>query len=261
MPPQIPPAPLAATAGPAALDLAARCVALEHENARLRGDLRTIGRRLTHDLRTPLNCISTACDALGDPTTDRESATLFTQSIAEAVNEAATLVDRLSVVLMATGNPTEPRLFTMGEIVWGALQRLETRITKAGATIAQPPTWPAAKGVPAWTDLIWTNLVGNSLTHAGAKPRLELGWEKIGEEIRFWLRDSGQGVAERKRGLLFHPLDRLHELNAPRSYGLSIVHRLVELQGGRCGYAAEPAPGGTFFFTLPAPSDSALPAK
>jgi len=31
---------------------------------------------------------------------------------------------------------------------------------------------------------------------------------------------------------------------------LPIVQRLVELQGGRCGYEAEPTAGGRFFFTL-----------
>ncbi len=223
---------------------------LTRENTRLRGDLLTLGRRFSHDLRTPLNCIGTACEALGDPAAATDSAE-FVQSISDSVAEAAALVARISAVLMATAQPSPLQAVTMEEIVWGALQRLEPRIVKAGASVIRPDTWPAVSGVPGWLDLIWLNLVANSLQYAGAKPRIELGSSQEDGELRCWIRDSGQGVAPARRAGLFLPFDRLHELNAPRGYGLPIVHRLVELQGGRCGYEAEPAPGGTFFFTLP----------
>jgi signal transduction histidine kinase len=224
---------------------------LERENARLRGDLRTISRRLAHDLRTPLNCISTAGEALRDPTAaDAETSALFVQSITDSVDEVVALLERASHILKATASPVPLQPVAMEEIVWGTLQRLETRILKAQATITKPATWPAVEGVPAWIDLIWVNLLLNSLQHAGARPRIELGWESAGPEVRFWLRDSGRGIAVEKRSRLFHPFDRLSDLNAPRGLGLPIVQRLVELQGGRCGFDPEPAPGGTFFFTL-----------
>lgn len=225
--------------------------ALERENARLRGDLRTISRRFTHDLRTPLNCIATASEALREPDAPADSSqALFTQSISDSVDEAVLLVERLTVVLKATANPQPLQVVTMEEIVWGTLQRLETRAVAAGATIVKPDTWPVVQGVPAWIDLIWVNLIGNSLKHAGPQPRIELGWDKGDGEIRFWVRDSGKGVPAERRNRLFHPFDRLNELNAPRGFGLPIVQRLVELQGGTTGYDPQPAPGGTFYFTL-----------
>lgn len=68
--------------------------ALERENVRLRGDLRTIGRRLAHDLRTPLNCISTASEALAEQFTRTDSVeALMIQSISASVTEAETLID------------------------------------------------------------------------------------------------------------------------------------------------------------------------
>lgn len=225
--------------------------ALERTNARLRGDLQTVSRRFTHDLRTPLNCISTASEALREPGAGEENGPLFAQAITDSVDEAVALLERLGFVLKATANPLPLQPVTMEEIVWGTLQRLETRIVKAGATVIKPPAWPAVVGVPAWIDLIWVNLIRNSLEHAGPKPRIELGWEAREHDCRFWVRDSGQGVPPERRARLFFPFDRLSDLNAPRTYGLSIVQRLVELQRGDCGYEAEPAPGGTFFFVLP----------
>jgi len=227
--------------------------ALERENVRLRGDLRTIGRRLAHDLRTPLNCISTASEALAEQFTRADSVeALMVQSISSSVTEAESLIERLSPVLLATATPCQTQTVAMDEVVWNTIQRLETRILKSGATVIQPPSWPTARGVPPWIDLIWMNLITNSLTHAGPQPRIELGWHPMDGAYCFWTRDSGKGVPPDKRHRLFHPLDRLNDLNAPRGYGLPIIQRLVELQGGRSGYDPHPAPGGTFFFTLPA---------
>lgn len=227
--------------------------ALERANARLRGDLQTISRRFSHDLRTPLNCISTATEALHESVGDDESTgALFTRSISDSVDEAVALIERLTAVLKATANPQPLQPVTMEEIVWGTLQRLETRIAKAGATVTKPDTWPAVVGVPAWIDLIWVNLIQNSLQHGGPQPRIQLGWEAAGPAaFRFWVRDTGPGVRPEKRARLFHPFDRLNDLNAPRGYGLPIVQRLVELQGGHCGYDPAPGAGGTFYFVLP----------
>jgi light-regulated signal transduction histidine kinase (bacteriophytochrome) len=224
---------------------------LQPDNECLRGDLRTIGRRFAHDLRTPLNCLGNVGDALADSGAEtRSAAEGFAQSISDSVAESTLLIERVTFVVMATANPPPLRPVRMEEIVWGALQRLEARTLKAAATIIRPPAWPIALGVPAWIDFIWTNLLANSLRHAGPAPRIELGSDPADRAHRFWIRDSGGGVAPAQRERLFHPFNLLHELNAPRGYGLPLVRRLVELQGGRCGYDPDPAPGGTFHFTL-----------
>jgi len=54
---------------------------------------------------------------------------------------------------------------------------------------------------------------------------------------------------------LFRPFDQLHLLRAP-GLGLSIVQRLVSLQGGRCGYERLNDGSNRFYFTLPAPAIS-----
>lgn len=232
---------------------------LRRDNARLRGDLSTIGRRLTHDLRTPLNSISTANEALGDPVIATDSTPLLQRSIAAAVQEAGSLLERVGAVLLASSRPVELQPVDMEEVVWSARQRLDTRLRLAGATIVSCEKWPVVTGVPAFLELVWTNLMLNSLEHGGSKPRIEVGWKRSETETCFWLRDSGPGVAFAQRARLFHPVDRLNELNAPRGYGLSLVQRLMELQSGTTGYELDPVPGGTSYFTLPTIAPALLP--
>jgi signal transduction histidine kinase len=232
------------------------CAAAQHElvcdNERLRGDLRSMGRRINHDLRTPLNCISTAGEGMREFLPDPASPqTALTQSLLGAVEEVVTLIERVSFVLRATADPLPRQPLSMREAVWAALQRFDSRIRRQGANVVLPPSWPKVEGVAPWLEVIWGNLLGNALRYGGPAPCLELGWVQEGAEHRFWIRDQGPGVDAERRAQLFEPFDRLHELHAPRGLGLSIVQRLVELQGGRCGYESPPGGGALFFFTLP----------
>lgn len=235
-----------------ALVSAVRLCALTSVNAQLRGDLRTVSRRLGHDMRGPLNAIATANEALTEHDHSSDSGrNELGQTIASSVDEAVRLLDRVNFILKATTDPQPQQSVIMGEIVWGALQRLESRMAKLGVAVSQPEKWPVISGVPAWIDVIWSNLLANSLDHAGPRPGISLGWEQLPGECLFWLEDQGAGVPAKKEALLFFPLDRLGELNAPRGFGLAIVRRLVELQGGRCGHERTSTGRSKFYFALP----------
>jgi light-regulated signal transduction histidine kinase (bacteriophytochrome) len=236
-----------------AIKAAIALLELRRENARLRGDLGTIGRRLTHDLRMPLNLIGTANQALAELTTAADGAADLHRSMANAVQDAAGLIERVGLVLLASARALDPRPVDMEEVVWKAREKLETRFRSAGATIHTTETWPVVNGVASLLELVWVNLLANSVQHGGPAARIELGWNRCAAHTCFWIRDSGQGIPVAKRSRLFHPLDRLNELNAPRGYGLPIVQRLIELHGGSVGYDPDPSPGGTFSFTLPGP--------
>lgn len=236
-----------------ALRNSARLLGVMRENTRLRGDLRTLSRRYSHDLRTPLNCVSTASDALRSPDDTADSASaIFLQSITTSVDDVSRLLERVGFVLKASADPVQPGPVSMGDVVWAARQRLQLRLMKQGVTVISPEQWPTVEGVAPWLEVIWGNLLANSLQYAGAIREIHLGWSQLGQDMRFWVRDGGVGVSADKQTRLFHPFHRLNELNAPRGFGLPIVRRLVELQGGHCGYEVEPLPGGTFHFTLPA---------
>lgn len=225
--------------------------AMRRENARLSGDLHTVARRLAHDLRTPLNSISTANQALAALGIAAEPVPTLHRAISEAVDDTGELIDRVATVLLAGARPIATGIVDMEEVVWNARERIDARLRSAGATIVTPETWPVVTGVASWLEIVWKNLLSNSVEHGGPTPRIELGWKRSGAHTTFWVRDSGAGVALAKRAHLFHPFDRLNDLNAPRGYGLSLVQRLIELHGGTTSYSPDPAPGGTFCFTLP----------
>jgi|GEM_PF-841338 Signal transduction histidine kinase len=237
-----------------------RCVLAQHrlrrENARLRGDMGTFGFRVAHDLRTPLGGIVTTTEMLREVLAeDAPQDVALTQPILDSTDGLVKLIERMSFVAKSAVSQEPARRFKMSHAFWAAFQRIEHALMKAGATLEQPKDWPEVVGHQAWMEVVWTNLLRNALQHGGAGVKIEAGWAASDGGWRFWLKDNGK-VAPEKRGMLFHPFHRLHEMGAPRGLGLPIVRRLVELDGGRCGYADVPGGGSEFYFVLPSGAEA-----
>jgi K+-sensing histidine kinase KdpD len=220
------------------------------EKARLRGDLLTMATRVSHDLRTPLGGIMTAAEVLREILAEKNLPVTLTQSISDSVDDLTHLIKQISFITRATADPLPKSSVRMNEVVALALQRIESRKLKKNATIVDPGSWPQVNGVSKWLEEIWWNLLTNALQHTTDNPHIELSWREESGHFRFEVCDNGGGVPEIMRKCLFRPFHTLHKPEGGKGFGLSIVQRLIELQGGNCGY--EPRPEGPcFFFTLP----------
>jgi len=238
------------------LELAATTPEVAHdellrENARLRGDLLTMARRISHDLRTPLGGILTTAEMVKEVLAETNAASAaLVAPIFDSADGLARLIERVSFVLKASLHPDAKTKVKMGEIVFSVRQRLERIILKKNVAISEPASWPEVDGVYFWLEVVWWNLLANALQHG--KGPVELGWQAGKAELRFWVCDRGDGVPAEKHEQLFQPFHTLHEANAAQGLGLAIVQRLVALQGGRCGYEPRMEGGACFYFTLPA---------
>jgi signal transduction histidine kinase len=236
-------------------DAAAREVTREEllrENARLRGDLLTIATRISHDLRTPLGGIVSTGELLKEILTHQEPASAaLADSIFTSVDEMSKLIGQIRIIAQATAQPKPKAPVEMGAIVSGVLERLESRILNRQATVVQPDSWPEVNGVADWLEFIWWNLLANALQHAGDQPRIELNWHPGKNGFRFQVKDNGAGVPVDLHAKLFQPFETLHQTGGTCGLGLSVVQRLVDLQGGNCGCELNPEGGSSFYFTLP----------
>lgn len=238
-------------------DLAARlkAIARQHETAqaaaRAHGDLCTIARRIGHELRSPLGCIITSAEVLREEFSGTpETIDALVQPILDSAGEMTRLIQRLTLIARATAMPAPTGRVDVGLAVWKTRERLAAPLTAANAEVTEPPTWPEATGVSEWIEQIWESLIENALAHAGPDPRIELGWDQLGAEVRFFVRDHGPGIPADERERLFRPFHQLHRIDSGRGIGLALVRRLVELQGGRCGFEPVAPHGACFDFTL-----------
>jgi K+-sensing histidine kinase KdpD len=233
------------------LGLALEVHGLRRKTLRCEGDFATLGTRVVHDLRSPLGGVLSTVEVLKEVLAeDAPERAALLDPILESTDGLTKLIRQIAVVTKASGQPGELEHFNMGQAFWAAFQRVEREALSLGATVAQSASWPEVEGNPTWVEVMWHAFLCNALQHAGPKPRIEAGWNRGVGENRFWLIDQGQVPLE-KRASLFRPFHLLHYPNAPRGFGLSIVQRLAELQGGHSGYEVMPNGGSCFFFTLP----------
>jgi two-component system, sensor histidine kinase and response regulator len=101
------------------------------------------------------------------------------------------------------------------------------------------------------------NLLSNAIkfTHSGGIA-LRVSVESIGPNdmlLHFGVKDSGIGIPQDKRELIFHAFSQADE-SFTRPYGgtglgLTISARLVAMMGGTIWLESEPGKGSTFHFT------------
>jgi signal transduction histidine kinase len=220
------------------------------ENLRLRGDLKTVARRVTHDIRTPLGCILTVCEAIKDPARAGMQPDDVAGAVRDSAHELSRLTDRVSLLLKATLEPVPPLTLAMGPLVTQVLAELPPEFERRAQRIRQPAEWPDAIGVHAWLAFIWDQLIQNALRHGQRTGTVQLGWTRAGRDIRYWVSSPGTIPAAMRERLL-RPFNLLHK-QAGVGLGLALVERLVSLQGGRCDYEATGENRSVFSFTLPA---------
>jgi len=233
-----------------------RSAAIQHElrreNARMRGDLCTMARRVMHDLRTPLGGILNATQALREALAEHSpSSTDLVKPLVESVRQMNRLMDRVSALARASAIAVVPVRVAMGDVLTRVMQGFELQIQRTGSVVEMADEWPEVNGAPDLLEMAWSELLGNALQYGGETPHIELDWDEAGSDYRFRVVSRGGTVPLEKLRNLFQPFHLLHQPNAKRGLGLSIVQRLLELQNGSCGCEPLAGSGMVFFFTLP----------
>ncbi len=179
------------------------------------------------------------------------------QQIGEAGLKTVNIVEGLELLAeLFLEKPVEFELLEMSDIVTKVIEeRLPHEIKQYQAQIKLADIWPTIPGYQPWLEEVWMNYISNGLKYGGKPPHLELGATPLHHEnVRFWIRDNGQGLTKAEQAKLFTPKrNPQQEVCAEgEGLGLLIVQQLVEQMGGEVGVESRKGKGSLFYFTLPA---------
>jgi signal transduction histidine kinase len=234
-------------------ELARRLEELQDRNEELDAFAHTVA----HDIKGPVTSIVSYADVLckGGITAPDSVRVEFLQTLTRSARRIATIVDELLLLASVRKMELQLELLDMEQVVEEACQRIMHIISHSQAEIVLPPDWPKAIGYAPWVVEIWANFLSNGCKYGGKPPRLELGADVLDDgQVRFWVRDNGDGIPREDQERLFVPFTRLSQARAEgHGLGLSIVRRIVERLNGRFGVESEgrPGSGSLFYFTLP----------
>lgn len=100
-----------------------------------------------------------------------------------------------------------------------------------------------------------SQLLINMLTNAckfTERGSITYGYELRGNEVYFYVRDTGMGISKDKQASVFQRFTKLNSFVQGTGLGLSICQSIVEKMGGRIGVESPgEGLGSTFWFTIP----------
>jgi signal transduction histidine kinase/CheY-like chemotaxis protein len=250
-------ASLAAPIGPALV----RFRAIAERDAALAASERALQLRdevlgvVAHDLRNPLNVITTATELLLRRITD-PAQRRHLDRIVRSVQRADRLVrDLLEVnAIEGSGLTIDKRRSEVVEVVLTAIESQQVLAANASVVLGTDlsPQLPAVLADEARIQEVLENLISNAIKFNQPGGSVIVGAAKADGELRIWVRDNGQGIPPEHLPQVF---DRFWQgVKRDRrgaGLGLAICRAIIDAHGGRIWAESEPGAGTTMSFTLP----------
>jgi len=214
---------------------------------------------VSHQLKTPLTSLRMSIHLLLD---DEVGALNVKQTelMVGAREDCERLVEMLDDLLdlnrIESGKANlEPRPVQPSILVRDGLDPFlsEAKDRNVTLTDAMAENLPDVFADPLAIRHVFANLLSNALRFTRPGGTIKAGAEKEGDFVRFFVEDTGSGIASEHMAHLFEQFFRApgQDVRSGVGLGLSIVKELVEAQGGMVSSQSQPDKGSLFSFTLP----------
>jgi PAS domain S-box-containing protein len=209
---------------------------------------------VSHDLRSPLTPIIGYADFLRENYSDRldDQALDCLAGISTSGGKMVALMEDL-LTLAKVGQIERPaKPVDVNQVVQGVAKEFGSRILEAGLTMKWEslPTLQVTKTLLAQ---IFDNLIGNAVRYAGREGGpIEIGGERSGKVVRFFVRDHGPGIPAEERSRIFEVFFRgtTGKMVQGTGVGLAIVQKIARLYGGRVWVEETHGGGCTFWVEM-----------
>jgi signal transduction histidine kinase len=108
------------------------------------------------------------------------------------------------------------------------------------------------------------NLARNAVEHTGPDETITLGSGAVNGEVRFWVADTGPGIAPDEQAAIFERFARggdRRRRSEGAGLGLAIVRAVADAHGGRVELDSRPGAGARFTISIPTQPPQPWPAS
>ena len=219
-------------------------------------ELEAFAYSVSHDLRVPLRAIDGFSRILVEDYEDKldEEGIRLLNIVRENTAKMGHLIDDILLLSRASRQEMLLNEIDMAALARSVYDEFQTDVTDRDVEFNVGDI-PNAYGDRAMLGQVFQNLIGNAIKFTRNKNPaiIEVGGEKEGKEIVYYVKDNGAGFDMKYINKLFGLFQRLH---SPEEFegtgvGLSIVQRVIRRHGGSVWGEGAVGEGATIYFTLP----------
>ncbi|MBP2683139.1 MAG: multi-sensor signal transduction histidine kinase, partial [Deltaproteobacteria bacterium] len=204
---------------------------------------------LAHEVRTPVGAIKGAAQFL------RRDARAGDREFLDIIVEEADRLNGVVTEFLEYARPSErkPQKLSLQEPVEKAVARLlrekSSEMGKMRRHVLVGEPVPSVNADPSEIERVVYNLLTNAVEAMPHGGDLTVRVNSGGGSARIAVEDTGLGISETDRGLLFRPFFTTRERGV--GMGLAICRRIVEENGGSISVESIPGKGSRFVVKLP----------
>ncbi|MBN2213202.1 MAG: response regulator [Bacteroidales bacterium] len=223
---------------------------------------------MSHEIRTPLNAIVGFTDLVASEEFEKDEQQHINDIIKTNSYALLQLINDIIDISKIEANQIEihPKAFFVNEFLQGLfktyqsqhvnLNNIEKNKTQLQLYLDSPDKDLEIVSDPFRLEQIFNNLFSNAskFTKSGT---IEMGYRLMKDKniIRFYMKDTGIGIARENIGVVFDRFRKIEEdktkIYPGTGLGLSISSNLARLLGGKMSVESEIGKGSLFFFDLP----------
>lgn len=212
----------------------------------------------SHDLRTPITSLRLLAEAVDDRVVDGELRREYVSRMRTHIDALSGLIDDLFELsrLEAGDIGWSLERVPLGELVSEtvAAMRVHAEIKGVAVRAEVPRELDAARANPEKLQRVLFNLIQNAIRHTPSDGSVVVRAEAVAHAIEIEVSDTGDGIADDERELVFNAFYRSGD-DAARTatgagLGLAVARAIVEAHGGRIWLPAA-TEGTRVRFSLP----------
>ncbi len=221
-------------------------------------ELESFSYSVSHDQRAPLRAIDGFSRILEEDYGDRldEEGKRYLKVVRDNAKRMGELIDDLLNLSRLNRRQVARRSLSVNKLIEQILDDsdFQKAISKQQIELVVADL-PDCEADLSLLTQVWINLISNAIKYTGKteNAKIEIGYQIIGDQGTYFIRDNGAGFDMQYADKLFGVFQRMHREHEfeGTGIGLAIVQRIIQRHGGTIWANAAVDQGATFYFTIP----------
>lgn len=218
-------------------------------------------RNISHEIRTPMNGVLGYAELLRKEDASKDEQQEYVDTIIDSGKELIGVIENILEIsnLQVGNNESELKETNIIEVLEKVISLFKERAAKKGIELIFKKANSAEIYLVLIDKIKFTRIVTNILDNAvkfTEKGFVELDYKIANNNLNISIRDTGVGIQDEKKDVIFNAFSSVNEvnketLNGGLGLGLTIAQKNASLIEGNISFESELNKGTTFFVSLP----------